>query len=420
MLGRIIKKKKKKKKKKQYCCDSGKPHLPVPCSDCGVDLLASGKALSKYCTASGKLHHDSKSKEVNLTDLNNEDSRCPFCGYGREEHSWCTETGWSHSEISNKYKNYKQINQQPAARGVVVSNVKPIAVTVARGKAPAPITKPENLKRPKIAVPPANSIKVQQPLKTPVFTDGSFLMSGITPDMRILFVGEGNFSFSRTIGKRVFGESKVWSNMVATDLELLAGVNNPGHQLTTQNLIELLRMGTTITFGVDATRISQTLPNLREGVFDLVTFQFPHNADKNFPFYPFPKGLPLESVGSHREMLSEFLKQASIMLREGGRACITTKTSEPYKSWEVDMLCEPPMWFTRGDLFDQEKWAQLGYSHINTVNKCVTSIDGALTYVYVKILNDDNKKKKFKKKNRFTKDSTGCVDPDQGTFQPTV
>eukprot|EP01063_Lacrimia_lanifica_P013752 TRINITY_DN2035_c0_g1_i6.p1 TRINITY_DN2035_c0_g1~~TRINITY_DN2035_c0_g1_i6.p1 ORF type:complete len:309 (+),score=49.45 TRINITY_DN2035_c0_g1_i6:2350-3276(+) len=214
-------------------------------------------------------------------------------------------------------------------------------------------------------------------------TDGSFLMSGVTASMKILFCGEGNFSFSRTIGKRVFADGQ-WGNMLATDLVLLAGPNNPGHQFTTANTLELIRQGASVKVGVDATKIHENLPLVQAGTFDLMTFQFPHNADKNFPYYPYPKGLPLDSVGSHREMLSGFLRQAAIMLREGGRACITTKTSEPYKSWEIDTLAESPMWFMKGEVFDTGRWAQLGYTHINTVNKCQTSIEGALTYIFTK------------------------------------
>ena len=211
------------------------------------------------------------------------------------------------------------------------------------------VLQPSDAKRVKLVPPPGVLAKTptaptRHPTREAMFSDGSFLMGGITPNMKILFIGEGNFSFSRTIGKRVFGE-RSWKNMVATDLELLAGQNVPGHQITAQNTIELLRRGAVVVTGVDAMKISETLPFVQQGLFDLVTFQFPHNADKNFPFYPYPKGLPLESVATHREMLGNFLKQAALLLKEGGRACITTKTSEPYKSWEVDMLAEPPMWY---------------------------------------------------------------------------
>eukprot|EP01059_Diplonema_ambulator_P009775 TRINITY_DN1974_c0_g1_i2.p1 TRINITY_DN1974_c0_g1~~TRINITY_DN1974_c0_g1_i2.p1 ORF type:complete len:421 (+),score=53.14 TRINITY_DN1974_c0_g1_i2:136-1398(+) len=393
----------------RYCCDSGDAHRPILCPDCKCELMAEGKAkatkpVSRFCTVTGKLHDDQSGLVKNATLQDIEAEKCLFCGYEKSAHGWCTETGWKHSEMVEKFNSIKNATKpvikpstkQNTAPPGLLPDSKKIRVSANSGLPPTvPPTSP--------ASPPPVKQAISKPPTSPapkeLYSDGSFLMSGITPNMKILFIGEGNFSFSRTIGNRVFGDERPWKNMVATDLELLAGPNNPGHQLTTANAIELLKRGATVTIGIDATKVISTLPFFQKGTFDLVTFQFPHNADKNFPFYPFPKGVPLESVGQHREMLSEFLKQACGMLREGGKACITTKTSEPYKSWEVDMLAEPPMWFTKGDVFDQARWAQLGYSHINTVNKCNTSIDGAVTYI-------------------FTKDSSGCPEPDNtGTFR---
>ncbi|KAJ9444097.1 hypothetical protein DIPPA_33329 [Diplonema papillatum] len=342
----------------KYCCDSGKPHQPVLCPDCKCDLVSISKPPSKFCTVNGKLHKDSKGREVAQSEL--EADTCAFCGYAKESHKYCTETGWIHAELPTKYAQHKRkLGQKAAAtaNGLPTPTAKRIKLSTTPSVAPTAPTTPTTPTAngssgaqyvPTPSPPPAAKTGVVKPSVVPreVYSDGSFLMSGITPSMRILFIGEGNFSFSRTIGKRVFAD-RSWRNIVATDLELLAGQNTPGHQFTLQNTVDLLKHGATVSIGVDATCVQQCLPHLQAGTFDLITFQFPHNADKNFPFYPFPKGVPLESVGTHREMLSAFLKQAQIMLKDGGRACITTKTSEPYKSWEVDMLAEPPMWYAQ-------------------------------------------------------------------------
>eukprot|EP01061_Rhynchopus_euleeides_P006042 TRINITY_DN15128_c0_g1_i4.p1 TRINITY_DN15128_c0_g1~~TRINITY_DN15128_c0_g1_i4.p1 ORF type:complete len:412 (+),score=114.30 TRINITY_DN15128_c0_g1_i4:153-1388(+) len=385
----------------KFCCDTGRPHRPVLCPDCKVDT-AESRPVSKFCTVSGKSHGDARNAEYPQSEV--EAEACPFCGYEKTLHTFCTETSWKHAEISAKYAAFKKRPIQPAAKMLVKSNgvvpARPTSTTAAGNVLSTPEPKRVKMAAPAPAplrAPTAPAVRPVQ--REAMYSDGSFLMSGLTPAMKILFVGEGNFSFSRTIGRRVFGD-KPWRNMVATDLELLAGQDTPGHQFTAQNTIELLRKGGLVVTGVDATKISESLPFVQPGSFDLLTFQFPHNSEKNFPFYPYPKGLPLESVGQHREMLGDFLKQAGIMLKEGGRACITTKSSEPYKSWEVDMLAEAPMWFTKADTFDQAKWSQIGYTHINTVNKCSTSIDGALTYI-------------------FTKDSTGCTDYSHGQPIPS-
>eukprot|EP01064_Diplonema_japonicum_P006594 TRINITY_DN1443_c2_g1_i1.p1 TRINITY_DN1443_c2_g1~~TRINITY_DN1443_c2_g1_i1.p1 ORF type:complete len:433 (+),score=42.78 TRINITY_DN1443_c2_g1_i1:51-1301(+) len=389
----------------KFCCDSGEPHQLITCSDCKSELMSpngNSKPASRFCTVTGKQHNDFSSLLKGLTQKDFEDAKCQICGYDKSAHKWCTVTGWKHTDMSDKVSGKKPAIKMSGKSNVtappgLLPDSKKIRLSTGAA-APGPGVPSSSSSPASPAVPPPAKQPVSKGPAKELFSDGSFLMSGITPNMKILFIGEGNFSFSRTIGDRVFGNEHPWRNMVATDLELLAGLDNPGHQFTTQNTLDLLKRGATVVIGIDATKVISTLPFIHQGTFDLITFQFPHNSDKNFPFYPFPKGVPLESVGTHREMLAEFLKQACGMLREGGRACITTKTSEPYKSWEVDMLAEPPMWFTKGDTFDQARWSQLGYSHINTVNKCNTSIDGAVTYI-------------------FTKDSSGCPEPSApGTF----
>nr|XP_043618842.1 heavy metal-associated isoprenylated plant protein 41-like [Erigeron canadensis] len=144
-------------------------------------------------------------------------------------------------------------------------------------------------------------------------------------DHQILLVGEGDFSFSLSLGL-AFGDA---SNIVATSLDSFDLVMKK-YKGAKRNLDILYSLGAQLLHGVDAFRM-KLHTDLQMRKFDRIIYNFPHagfhgNEDNQ------------RMIMMHRNLVCGFFKNASGMLRPEGEVHVAHKTSHPYQSWNIEEL----------------------------------------------------------------------------------
>ena len=171
--------------------------------------------------------------------------------------------------------------------------------------------------------PNAPEWRLRRPRQTPLYE----------PSHRILCVGEANFSFGKALHDR-FGPYQ----------QLLLSSYEPKETLLelytdSEARIQGLRAaGVTVSHGVDATDIQNTLPEYTPSMratFDRIIFMFPlmhsttsaeaHQADA-------------EPVTRNRRLLWLFLRSAASLLAENGEIHISSKIDRPYDDWNIPGL----------------------------------------------------------------------------------
>ncbi|XP_020221267.1 uncharacterized protein At4g26485 isoform X2 [Cajanus cajan] len=115
---------------------------------------------------------------------------------------------------------------------------------------------------------------------------------------RILFVGEGDFSFSLSLAK-AFGSAH---NLVATSLD---SYDNIGKKYSNglNNVMELEERGCLVLHGVDAKEMSQH-------------------------FF-------LKTQRLNKRLLKGFLANAKALVKKGGEIHVTHKEGDPYNKWDL-------------------------------------------------------------------------------------
>lgn len=94
---------------------------------------------------------------------------------------------------------------------------------------------------------------------------------------RILLVGEGNFSFARSLAENYLQEN--WNKMVATCYDSEDILYEKYGDEAKENIEILRAFGVHILFDVDATKL-QERKMLRKNVFTKIIFNFPHAGKK--------------------------------------------------------------------------------------------------------------------------------------------
>mmetsp|Transcript_17790 Transcript_17790/g.35149 ORF Transcript_17790/g.35149 Transcript_17790/m.35149 type:complete len:403 (-) Transcript_17790:221-1429(-) len=152
--------------------------------------------------------------------------------------------------------------------------------------------------------------------------------------VRVLVVGDGNFSFSHALAKKLKSQSNI--EMVCTSFDTRALVVRKYGKAAQATLKALEDMNHCIVkHGVDATDLRETLRD-RDGdeyedeadePYDRIIFNFPHTG--------------LQRVHDNRALLRDFFASAVEMLNPGGRVEVTLKAGPPYSSWEVEEQAKP-------------------------------------------------------------------------------
>lgn len=170
---------------------------------------------------------------------------------------------------------------------------------------------------------------------------------------RILLVGEGDFSFAKSIV-----ESHGCYDVTATCFDVkdeLFEKYRPQAELHVQYLDD---EGQSIRYGIDATKLDSNKSLKKSGVFDRIIFNFPHVGGKSKDVN--------RQVRFNQELLVKFFKAAMPLLSNDGTIIVTLFEGEPYTLWNIrDLARHSGLEVQRSFQFQAE--AYLGYSHSRTL-----------------------------------------------------
>lgn len=125
-----------------------------------------------------------------------------------------------------------------------------------------------------------------------------------------LFVGEGNLSFAYDIATNIkFVASNITATVLETKLEL--------SDATLNNAFSLKKLGAVVVFGVDATKISETVGKNK---FDTIIFQFPNVGSRE----------PIEGHNPNFILVRDFLLSAIKHLTKDGVVIISAVDNDYY------------------------------------------------------------------------------------------
>ncbi|MDR9486209.1 MAG: DUF2431 domain-containing protein [Sediminimonas sp.] len=166
---------------------------------------------------------------------------------------------------------------------------------------------------------------------------------------RVLFVGEGNFSFSLSLAKQ---KAVSVSSILATAYEAEDDLTDAAYQ----NAGKLIGLGVQVKTGVDATRLSETIGSRR---FATIIFQFPNVASRDPKYVQNPNHV----------LVSRFLKSSRPHLKRGGVVVISTVDSPFYEGALKMNEAARKAGFAEPDIYDYQPSDFAGYTHQNTADE---------------------------------------------------
>ena len=219
------------------------------------------------------------------------------------------------------------------------------------------------------------------------------------PEDRILLVGEGDFSFAKSIV-----ESHGCYDITATSFDTkddLFEKYKPQAEVHVQYLED---EGQAIHYGIDATKLDSIKSLKRAGLFDRIIFNFPHVGGKSKDVN--------RQVRFNQELLVKFFKAAMPLLSNDGTIIVTLFEGEPYTLWNIrDLARHSGLEVQRSFKFQADAYP--GYGHSRTLG----NIEGgggwkgedrdARSYVFQKKGTRDVPGNAVKKAKRGTSDSSG-------------
>ncbi|KAM7499039.1 hypothetical protein LguiA_023453 [Lonicera macranthoides] len=144
-------------------------------------------------------------------------------------------------------------------------------------------------------------------------------------NQRILLVGEGDFSFSRSLA-RAFGSA---SNIIATSLDSV-GFLQKNYEKAMSNIQSLKARGCIVLHSVDATQMANSV--LIKGMkFDRIIYNFPLAGF-------FPRESRKAQLCRNRALVGGFLKNAKKMISENGEIHVTHKLNGFFREWQLEAL----------------------------------------------------------------------------------
>jgi len=182
-----------------------------------------------------------------------------------------------------------------------------------------------------------------------------------SPEDCILLIGEGDFSFARSIV-----EHHGCSNIAATSLDSKDEVLKKYSPQASSHTEYLDSEGQTVLYNIDATKLAKA-KSLNPGKgqrFDRIIFNFPHiggkSTDQN------------RQVRANQELLVNFFTSAlSLLSAEHGTIIVTLFEGEPYTLWNIrDLARHSGLEVERSFKFLSEAYP--GYAHARTLG----NIDG--------------------------------------------
>ncbi|CAB9508195.1 Domain of unknown function (DUF2431) [Seminavis robusta] len=160
-----------------------------------------------------------------------------------------------------------------------------------------------------------------------------------TNGMRVLTVGDGDFSFSLAVARllssatKSFKKKKKGVNLVATSYESKETLQRvyPRFEETSAELTDL---GATLCYQVDATRLHETLPPSR-------TLSSFHRIVWNFPCTAIDEGQDgqNDAMESNKQLVRTFVENARRLVDPGGGEIhMCHKTKPPFNQWRIEQV----------------------------------------------------------------------------------
>jgi 25S rRNA (uracil2634-N3)-methyltransferase len=170
----------------------------------------------------------------------------------------------------------------------------------------------------------------------------------------ILLVGEGDFSFSKSIVS-----DHGCCDIVATCLDSQAELFEKYDPQAKEHVEYLEEEGQTVQYCVDATKLDENKSLKKKGAqFDVIIFNFPHVGGKSKDVN--------RQVRFNQELLVKFFTAASKLLTAAGTIVVTLFEGEPYTLWNIrDLARHSGLEVQRS--FKFLAGAYPGYSHTRTL-----------------------------------------------------
>jgi len=164
-------------------------------------------------------------------------------------------------------------------------------------------------------------------------SDKTLMLSAPLEGETVLFVGEGNFSFSRNLiethWKNEIAKSDDKTTILSTCFE-----DNFVSDFAADNAKKLSECGVTVLTGVDATRLDQTeelakISNSKK--FDLIVFMFPHIGGKM-------------KIQKNRQLLKDFASNVSAKLSPNGKVVLALAGGQGGTPFDLVQRREADTW----------------------------------------------------------------------------
>ncbi|CAM0141315.1 hypothetical protein VKS41_003983 [Umbelopsis sp. WA50703] len=179
---------------------------------------------------------------------------------------------------------------------------------------------------------------------------------------KILLVGEGNFSFARSLVESVVHGG---DNIIATCYDSQEVLHEKYEDESKGNVQVIQELGGTVLFEVDATHLDKCKA-IKQQKFSKIVFNFPHagagikDQDRN--------------IQSNQVLLKEFFKSAAKLLQsrvEGdendGEIHVTLKSGQPYDLWSVRTMAKSTDLLRPKTAFPFVPALYPGYAHRRTL-----------------------------------------------------
>ncbi|KAJ2960343.1 hypothetical protein NQZ79_g4336 [Umbelopsis isabellina] len=179
---------------------------------------------------------------------------------------------------------------------------------------------------------------------------------------KILLVGEGNFSFARSLVESVVHGG---DNVIATCYDSEEVLNQKYEDESKDNIQVIEELGGTVVFEVDATQLEKCKA-IKQRKFSKIVFNFPHagagikDQDRN--------------IQSNQVLLKDFFKSAAKLLQsrvEGdendGEIHVTLKSGQPYDLWSIRTMAKSTDLLRPKTAFPFVPSLYPGYAHRRTL-----------------------------------------------------
>ncbi|KAF2166807.1 hypothetical protein M409DRAFT_22863 [Zasmidium cellare ATCC 36951] len=170
---------------------------------------------------------------------------------------------------------------------------------------------------------------------------------------RILLVGEGDFSFAKSIV-----ENHGCCDVTATCFDSQVHLFEKYKPQAVEHVKYLEDEGQTVLYGVDATKLDNNKSLKKGELFEVVLFNFPHVGGKSTDVN--------RQVRFNQELLVSFFRAATPLLSPSGTIVVSLFEGEPYTLWNIrDLGRHTGLEVVRSFKFQADAYP--GYSHARTL-----------------------------------------------------